>query len=272
MYVRINLCFNYSFFFSERQCFLSNLRNFVKTVYNLERDFVMFYDNLKSVCDKLGLKVTPTIENAGLKKSNGTKWKQGILPNAEAVIKLANYLNVSTDYLLLGKQPTISPEYKSLVTEYDKLSNDNKQLLREIISSMINIQEANNKRSEIKLITIRHSIYKVSAGVGYDLDEGDQWEKIKIPETPESLKADFAITVDGDSMEPKFHDGDIILVKSQPAVKEGQIGVFTVEEKGYIKKCGKDRLISLNDKYEDILLSKYDPDDIRCNGLVIGRV
>lgn len=229
-----------------------------------------FYNNFKAICEKLNIKPTPLIIECGGSKGMYTTWKNGAIPKIDIVIALANRLGVSTDYLLLGKRPTIPPEYKSLIGAYDQLSDYNKRLLQEIISSMVNIQEADEKRSKIKFITIKHSIYKVSAGIGYDLDEGDNWEEIDIPETPESLRADFAVTVDGDSMEPDFSAGDIVLIKQQPTVDIGQIGIFTIEDKGYIKKYGGDRLISLNDKYEDILFSKYDSEEIRCNGLVLG--
>ncbi len=47
-------------------------------------------------------------------------------------------------------------------------------------------------------------------------------------------------------MEPVYYDGDIVLIKSQPAVENGEIGIFIIENSGYIKKYGGDRLISLN--------------------------
>lgn len=121
-------------------------------------------------------------------------------------------------------------------------------------------------------ITIRHSVYKVSAGLGFDLDEGDRWETIRIPDTPEARKADFALTIKGNSMEPVYRSGDIVLVKQQDAVDVGEIGIFMVEGAGYIKKYGGDRLISLNADYEDILFQEHDTDPIRCFGKVIGRV
>lgn len=121
-------------------------------------------------------------------------------------------------------------------------------------------------------IEIKHSIYKVSAGTGFDLGNNDDWETIYIPDSPEGQKADFALTIQGNSMEPIYFDSDIVLVKEQPAVDIGQIGIFTIEGEGYIKKYGGDRLISLNAEYDDIVFSDYDEERIRCVGKVIGRV
>lgn len=82
-------------------------------------------------------------------------------------------------------------------------------------------------------------MYKVSAGCGFELDEGDNWETIEISDTPEARRADYALTISGSSMEPVYYDGDIVLVKEQETVEMGQIGIFILDGSGYIKKyCG----------------------------------
>lgn len=130
--------------------------------------------------------------------------------------------------------------------------------------------------SEIELepeeIEIKHSYYKVSAGTGFNLGNDDEWETISVPDTPEARKADFALTIKGDSMEPVYFNGDIVLVKEQAAIDVGEIGIYMIEGKGYIKKYGGDRLISLNAVYDDIEFSDYDEERIRCVGKVIGRI
>ncbi len=73
-------------------------------------------------------------------------------------------------------------------------------------------------------------------------------------------------------MEPIYFDVDIVLVKEQPSVDLGQIGIFSIDDNGYIKKFGGDRLISLNAEYDDIEFSNYDEERIQCFGKVIGRV
>lgn len=115
--------------------------------------------------------------------------------------------------------------------------------------------------------TIRSSLYRVSAGTGVLLDD-DAWEEIQVPDTEETQKADFALRIAGDSMEPIYHDGDIVLVEKADTLQVGEIGIFFVNGNGYIKKFGGDRLISLNDAYADIALTNQ----ARCFGKVIGRV
>ena len=227
-----------------------------------------FYSNLKSLCDFKGVSVSSVLTRCGLSKSYGTNWKRGSVPSLDAVIAIAEELNVSLDYIAFGKDSTIPTEYQSLITSYQELSKDNQQLLKDIISSMIDIQNANKKRSEIEYTTIRHSLHKVSAGLGEALDDEDNWEDIEVVSTPESEMADFAITVVGESMSPDFHDGDIVLVKEQPEIEIGQIGIFICNNEGFIKEAGRDRLISHNPKFDDIYPSENS--EIICEGLVLG--
>lgn len=105
---------------------------------------------------------------------------------------------------------------------------------------------------------------KAAAGAGYDLSDEDEWQEIEVKEIPEIKKADFAVEVDGESMLPDFHDGDIVLIKLDSDVEVGKVGLFIHDGKGYIKERGKDRLISRNPDYPDIF------GESRCIGLVIG--
>lgn len=79
---------------------------------------------------------------------------------------------------------------------------------------------------------------------------------------------DFSLEVDGDGMERKIFDGDIILIRQQPSVEIGEISLFTVNDAGYVKKQGENRLISINPAYDDIFPGEYDT--VICRGKVIG--
>jgi len=106
----------------------------------------------------------------------------------------------------------------------------------------------------------------VSAGVGVFLEESD-YEEITIPA---SLDADFTLRIRGNSMEPVYHEGDVLLVKQNAEVRPGELGIFALDGEAYFKKYGGDRLISLNPDYKDILLKKYR--DVSCIGAVVGRL
>lgn len=226
-------------------------------------------DRIIYLCKKYNKTQKDLTDYLGLEKSTFTSWKKGKTASYEKHInKIAEFFKVSTDYLLNDKDSTIPTEYQSLISSYQELSKNNQQLLQDIISSMIDIQNANEKRSKIEYTTIRHSLHKVSAGLGEALDDGDNWEDIEVISSPEVKMADYAITVVGESMSPDFHDGDIVLVKEQPEIEIGQIGIFICNNEGFIKEAGRNRLISHNPKFDDIYPSENS--EIICEGLVLG--
>ena len=69
----------------------------------------MFIDNFEHICKIKGLKPTPTLKECGISAGTATNWikKRDVIPDGKTIIKLAKHLNVSTDYLLLGKEPSI---------------------------------------------------------------------------------------------------------------------------------------------------------------------
>lgn len=109
----------------------------------------------------------------------------------------------------------------------------------------------------------------VSAGPGVYLDDTAA-EEISIPDNEKTACADFALRINGNSMEPKFHDGDVVLVESAEAVEVGELGIFILDGNGYFKKFGGDTLISLNPEFSNILLRDYA--ETVCCGRVIGKL
>ena len=230
----------------------------------------MIYNRIINLCKQHDIKITTLLKELKIATGASTSWKRGTVPNSDALIKLSEYFNVPVDYILFGTEPTIPTEYQSLISSYQELSKDNQQLLKDIITSMIDIQTANEKRSEIEYTTreIELMINKASAGKGYDLDSPNS-ETIQIIQTPEAEEADIAITIEGESMSPDFHDGDIVLIKYQESIEIGQVGIFRINNgKGYIKERGKDFLISRNPEFDNIVPGENDQVD--CIGLVLG--
>ncbi len=109
----------------------------------------------------------------------------------------------------------------------------------------------------------------VSAGIGEYLD-GTTAETLAVSDTAATEKADFALRISGNSMEPKYHSGDVLLVQSADAVEVGEPCVYVLDGCGYFKIYGGDCLISLNPEYGRIMLKDFE--NVSCAGKVLGRL
>jgi SOS-response transcriptional repressor LexA len=106
----------------------------------------------------------------------------------------------------------------------------------------------------------------VSAGTGEFLDS-DAFAEMDVDDTvPED--AAFAVRISGDSMLPRFVDGQIIFIKPQEFLELGEIGIFSLNGDAYCKKYGGNALLSLNRAYEPIVLREWD--ELRIFGKVLG--
>ena len=228
----------------------------------------MFDDRLKNLRKAKGTTQADVAEALGIKESAYSNYEKDLRePNAVVLKAMSKYYGVTIDYLLDCHTGFVaSRSEQEHIKKYRTLDPYGQKAVTSVLDIEFErctyIPEPN--REELIEVSINYA--PVSAGFGDELEDYEQWEKASVPLTPESRKADFILVVDGDSMEPKFHNGDYILVRKQPAVDIGQIGIFGVDGKGYVKKYGGDKLISLNKKYSDIPLNE----DSRCFGLVLG--
>ena len=120
-----------------------------------------------------------------------------------------------------------------------------------------------------RFVTVYESHLGAAAGVGTALDEA-LGEEIYLLADDETEQADEVITVSGCSMEPTFADGDRVLVHHTDRLRPGEIGVFLVDNEGYIKEYQPDGLHSHNPAYGMIPLTGEET--VRCVGRVIGAL
>lgn len=90
----------------------------------------------------------------------------------------------------------------------------------------------------IRYLELPVSDLRVSAGTGSFLDEGS-FTMVSFPETAVPQGAEFGIRVSGDSMEPVYHDGQIVWVKPCETLLPGQVGVFVYDGEGFLKVYGE---------------------------------
>lgn len=67
----------------------------------------MFFDNLTKICNEQNIKITPLLKELDISTGSISRWKNGVVPNGETLIKLSKRLNCSVDYLLsINNTPT----------------------------------------------------------------------------------------------------------------------------------------------------------------------
>lgn len=240
-------------------------------------------DNLKAVRKKSGKTQKEVAEGIGIGQGTYKNYETGARePNGETLVAIANYFGVTTDYLLgrptaqpptdalerLFTEKSFSALEEELLRKYMELPHEARQaVVRFINDATAKALQRKNGTAPQKLLVMKRSLHKVSAGTGYDLNDSDAWETVTVKDTDDSRKADFLLEIEGDSMETTFHDGETVCVQQTPCVEVGEIGVFWVDGCGYIKELGNGCLISHNSSYDPIPLQGTEN---RCIGRVLG--
>lgn len=193
---------------------------------------------IKSMCKIKGITISTLLSDCNLTKSFIYDLeKRAASPSCDKVSRIADYLDCSVDYLL-GR--TDSPEI--------------------------------NHSSKIIPVPIPHRIlayYGKIAAAGQSVEFSAMISgTVECPLTDESERADYAIGVSGDSMEPEFKDGDIVFVQKDALPSVGDVGIFQKDNGIYIKEVGDGELISFNKRYKPLI----DDGDIRCLGKVLGKL
>ncbi|MBQ8836667.1 MAG: helix-turn-helix domain-containing protein [Clostridia bacterium] len=208
-------------------------------------------------------------------------------PKLSTAIALADALGCSLEYLALGKEDKVElneveesrlEKYRALDAhgarvcdfildeEYLRCASLSRNVRAEIAEPIFRPKATEKKARMIKIPFFSD---RVSAGLGVHLESNESSE-ISVALNDKTKRADFALRVSGNSMEPKYHDGDILLVENTPSVEVGQLGIFICDGEGYFKQFGGDCLISLNEGYAPIPLSSFE--NFSCRGSVIGTL
>lgn len=150
-----------------------------------------------------------------------------------------------------------------LEAEYKRYKDLKEQIARQ------QTEESGEIGAESVLYVVpRYSVPKysspMSAGTGQPADQERPENEHLIKDPPRGTS--YIAPVSGDSMEPTYHDGDLLFVHATPEIRPGQIGVFLMDGKQWVKELGKGELISHNPEYGPIPMTE----SVQCQGLVIG--
>lgn len=83
----------------------------------------MFYDTFLQLCNSVNKSPSAVVTELGMNKSAVTNWKNRRTPPRDATLqKIADYFNVSVEYLLTGEKK--SPDIMSEDEEKDEITYD----------------------------------------------------------------------------------------------------------------------------------------------------
>ena len=174
------------------------------------------------------------------------------------VVKVSQQCGLSMDWLMFGKGDESTP-----VASHAPVASSTSQASTPAGAAV----------PDLDLLCIPLVAASLSAGVGSLQTEADVLDYFAFRSdwlcrkgNPDKM---VLMKVYGDSMEPDYLSGDILLVQSTPTIEVGEVGVFTLNGDGYVKELGESELLSRNPEYDPIPI--HESDSLQCWGRVIGK-
>lgn len=205
-------------------------------------------------------------------------------PKYDLLCKIADYFNVTTDYLLgrnapppvtleklLADKKDMSEMEKRFILVYVQLDKKHREAF---VKALEEAAHEGNKKEEIEPIVLSFPLHclKASAGTGFELD--DEYLEPALFTAEDGITendGDFAVEVYGDSMEPDYPDGCFVLIRKYldgqcPSYGDTALFMCCVDGEwmGYIKQWREGKLHSINPDYSDLT-----PEEIRPVGEVV---
>ena len=244
------------------------------SIMNKEEIGIVIGENIKQYRLQNGWTQQELGTKIGISKNAIGNYEKGFRsPKKDTMFDLANAFNISIDDLFPPIQNSSSSNTSQIQSIYDELIplRQNKVLNyadRQLKEQRNEGETRENEVSEaIQLYSYDYYDHPASAGTGQYLND----VRVERIELPVDIDADFVIPIKGDSMEPDYHDGDLVFIQTSVDLNDGVIGVFNYNGDAYIKQLVIDKdqayLHSLNPAYKDMPIT---PDtDFRIIGEVV---
>ena len=216
---------------------------------------------LKARRKELKLTQKEIAEQLGISFQAYSAWERGIKePSQEKVAQLENILKVSKGYFTQIE----------IVRLYNSLSKQGKEKVVLYARNLAREEQA-QKVATMPVQLYEYRVYeRMSAGIGASVYDDQNFDTVYFNE---ELAHDFASWVSGDSMEPKYQNGSVALIRETGFDYDGAVYAVVCNNQTYIKRVYREedglRLVSINPKYKDIFIS-YE-EDPRIVGIIVGN-
>lgn len=199
-------------------------------------------ENIKRIRLEHGLSQAELGKIAGVSDKAVSTWELGIkVPRMGAVEKMANYFGIAKSVIVDDvqptptKQPTIPPGFEPMPA-----------------------------------MDVVPLVGRIACGTPIMAEENIE-QMVCVPSRWHST---FTLTCKGDSMEPRIHDGDLVAIRSQPEVENGEIAAVRIGEEATLKHVYlHENFIELrpeNPAFGSIILNREDMNDVVIEGKAVG--
>ena len=218
-------------------------------------------EKLKARRKELKLTQKEIAEQLGVSFQAYSAWERGIKePSKEKVSQLENILKVAKGYFTQIE----------IVRLYHSLSKQGKEKVV-LYARNLSQEEQAQKVAPMPERLYEYRVYeRMSAGIGASVYDDQNFDTVYFNE---ELAHDFASWVSGDSMEPKYQNGSVALIRETGFDYDGAVYAVVCNNQTYIKRVYREenglRLVSINPKYKDIFIS-YE-EDPRIVGIIVGN-
>ena len=218
-------------------------------------------EKLKACRKELKMTQKDIADQLGITYQAYSAWERGVKqPSREKVQQLEQILNVPKGYFT----------ELEIARLYNILSDEAKDQALSYVRGLVQKEKCKNIVSMSEKLYEYHVYEKMSAGIGSSVYNDQNYDTVYFHE---ELAHDFASWISGDSMEPKYQNGSVALIRETGFDYDGAVYAVVCNSQTYIKRVYREeyglRLVSINPNYKDIFLS-YD-EDPRIVGIIVGN-
>lgn len=239
----------------------------------------MGYEIIKELAKQRKMRLDDVAAHAGISYNSLSKIIRNTIkePKYSTLSNIAEALGMTIDELNYAINPTVTPPHmlkapveitnqeQRIIEKYRLLDDHGRELVDTVLGMEVKRAQSQKAIAEQATTIIDYPdvcqlprFDKVSAGNGEVVFNNSAESMVTIRATEAAKKADYIVDVHGDSMEPEYQDGDIVLVKKKEEIEQGKTGIFILNGDAYIKNLGTKGLISLNKKYPEIVIKETD--------------
>ena len=221
----------------------------------------MICDRIRHYREKLGIEQKALAAMVGVTANAVSNWERGrARPDVNLLPDICEALQITLYQLYCLDDPSVkyTAVEDAFMENYRQLTPGHQYAVRAMAQNLLQVQQAEGCREIHKLTRFEHQL---AAGIGDPNEFEDSGTPIYVYDDSLTCRADCVFTVNGDSMEPDYPDGCMVLVKrisDSGELTPGDIGVFMIDNETYIKEYREDGLHSLNPAYPVMRFSDFE--------------